>query len=167
MREFVEKVIAKKEPWTDPDFPPEYSSLYDLDLDFETDGTKFRKCSWKRATELYTNPVMFSTLSGSNDVKQGDLGNSYFLAVLDSMSDNIGRIKALIETTEVNSVGIYLLKFFVNGIETPVIVDDYFPIHLKDNQLAFAHSNEGELWVSLLEKGWAKLNGSYACCEVR
>ena len=30
-------------------------------------------------------------------------------------------------TKEVNSAGCYLLTFFVNGIETPVVVDDYFP----------------------------------------
>ena len=59
-REFVEKVLAKGEPWTDPDFLPEYKSLYNLDLDFEADGSKFRKCDWKRATEIYSKPVIFS-----------------------------------------------------------------------------------------------------------
>ena len=83
------------------------------------------------------------------------------------MSDYPERIEALIETDQVNDAGIYLLKFFINGIDVPIIVDDYLPVHMKTGKLAFAHGNEGELWVSLLEKGWAKLNGSYACCEVR
>ena len=56
-----------------------------------------------------------------------------------------------------------MIKFFVNGIETPVIIDDYFPVYHGTNQLVFARSgNETELWVSLYEKAWAKLHGSYA-----
>ena len=56
-----------------------------------------------------------------------------------------------------------MIKFFVNGIETPVIIDDYLPVYHGTNQLVFARSdNKAELWVSLLEKAWAKLHGSYA-----
>ena len=62
MREFVQKVVEKGEPWIDPDFQIEYSSLYDLDLDFEADGTKFRKCSWKRASEIYKDPYVFPNI---------------------------------------------------------------------------------------------------------
>ena len=76
-------------------------------------------------------------------------------------------VESLVETKEVNTAGIYLLKFFINGIETPVIVDDYLPVNMKTGKLAFAYSKQGELWVSLLEKAWAKLNGSYASCELR
>ena len=43
-----------------------------------------------------------------------------------------------------------------------MIVDDYLPVHKGTNKLAFAYSKQQELWVSLLEKGWAKLHGSYA-----
>ena len=33
------------------------------------------------------------------------------------------------------------------------------------NDPAFAYSRDGELWASLLEKGWAKLHGTYARLE--
>ena len=72
---------------------------------------------------------------------------------------------ALIETKRANSAGIYLLKFYINGIETPVIVDDYLPVMGGTNDPAFAYSRDGELWASLLEKGWAKLHGTYARLE--
>ena len=62
MREFVDKIIAKGEPYNDPEFPLEYSSLYNIDIDFEADGTKFRKCSWKRASEIYTDPYVFPNM---------------------------------------------------------------------------------------------------------
>ena len=42
-----------------------------------------------------------------------------------------------------------------------VVVDDFLPVINGTTQLAFARSNKNELWVSLLEKGWAKLHKSY------
>lgn len=57
------------------------------------------------------------------------------------------------------------MTFFVNGVETPVIVDDFFPCYEESGKPQCASSEEGELWVMLLEKGWAKLHGSYARIE--
>ena len=68
------------------------------------------------------------------------LGNCYFLAVLSSLASFPDRIQALIETTETNEAGIYELNFYVNGVLTSVLVDDYLPVKRGTNQLAFAHS---------------------------
>lgn len=43
------------------------------------------------------------------------------------MAEVPDNIKIRIETIEVNKAGIYLMTFFVNGILTPVIVDDWVP----------------------------------------
>ena len=61
-----------------------------------------------------------------------------------------------------NTAGIYLLKFYVNGLETLIEVDDYLPVLKGTNTLAFAHSDKIEVWMCLLEKAWAKLHGCYA-----
>ena len=76
------------------------------------------------------------------------------------------RINELIQIREVNSEGIYMLNFFVNGQIESVVIDDYLPVFKGTNELAFAHSKPGELWVSLLEKGWAKLHGCYEAMSV-
>ena len=73
-------------------------------------------------------------------------------------------MEALFTTKQINSAGIYLVKFFLNGNETPVVVDDYLPCK-PDGTPAFASSRDGELWVSVLEKAWAKLHGTYARTE--
>ena len=65
------------------------------------------------------------------------------------------------KTQHVNKSGIYLVRFYVNGQETPVVIDDYLPVS-SSGRPVFASSREGELWVSLLEKAWAKLHGTYA-----
>lgn len=48
---------------------------------------------------------------------------------------------------------------------TSVIIDDYFPVLKGTKKLAFAHSDVNDMWVPLLEKGWAKLHTSYAGTE--
>ena len=61
-------------------------------------------------------------------------------------------------------MGIILVKFFKNGAETYVIIDDYLPCK-EDGRLLSTSSEIGiicEPWAPLLEKAWAKLNGSYA-----
>ena len=68
-------------------------------------------------------------------------------------------------TKEINKAGIYMVRLFINGTETPVIVDDHLPVRKSDGQPAFATCRDGELWVSLLEKAWAKLHGTYARIE--
>jgi calpain-15 len=83
--------------------------------------------------------------------------------VLSAVAEHENRIRAHFYTQEVNTAGIYLMSFFVDGIERPVIVDDWFPVHKADNtKPCFARSKDEELWVMLMEKAWAKLNGNYA-----
>lgn len=43
------------------------------------------------------------------------------------MAEEPSNIKMRFDTIEVNKAGIYLMTFFVNGILTPVIVDDWIP----------------------------------------
>ena len=43
------------------------------------------------------------------------------------MAEEEAAINARFITKEVNAAGIYLMNFFVNGIETPVVVDDMVP----------------------------------------
>lgn len=43
-------------------------------------------------------------------------------------------------TKEVNSAGIYLMTFFVNGCVTPVVVDDFVPS--KYNKPVFAGTKQ-------------------------
>lgn len=70
----------------------------------------------------------------------------------------------MIFNKDTNDAGCYLVYFYVNGVRTPVMVDDYLPVN-KNGKLAFISCGGGEFWASLLEKAWAKLNGSYVRIE--
>jgi hypothetical protein len=44
------------------------------------------------------------------------------------MAEKPERVMARFYTKEINKAGIYLMSFFINGIETPVYVDDFLPV---------------------------------------
>lgn len=58
-----------------------------------------------------------------------------------------------------------MVYFYVNGIKTGVIIDDWLPVTPNTGKPCFARCVGDELWVSLLEKAWAKLYGTYARVE--
>ena len=86
------------------------------------------------------------------------------MAALSSLAEFPDRVKQMFVTKTINKAGIYLVKFFLNGQETPVIVDEHLPIG-TNGKPCFATCRDNELWVSLLEKAWAKLHGTYARTE--
>jgi hypothetical protein len=139
------------------------SSLYDPDIDTVEPG-KYEKFEWRRVSEIYENPQIFSEGVDPNDIKQGALGDCYFLAVLSSMAEHTEKIEDLFYTNKINDSGCYLVTFYINGVETPIIIDDYLPCY-PGRGPAFAYSRDGEVWVQLLEKAWAKLHKTYARTE--
>ena len=74
------------------------------------------------------------------------------------------RLQRILKTHDVNQVGIYRVKFFINGLRTSVIVDDFIPVIVegKYRRPAFIYSQKQLFWATLIEKAWAKINGSYA-----
>ena len=49
------------------------------------------------------------------DVKQGYLGDCYFLSSLASLAEFPERVKKVFSIQEINSAGIYAVELFING----------------------------------------------------
>lgn len=94
-----------------------------------------------------------------NDIKQGQIGDCYFLSSLAALAEHPDRIRNMFVQQEAAENGLYATRMFKNGLQMYVAVDDRFPC--KGDAVAFARSNGPELWVLLLEKMWAKLHGCY------
>ncbi len=66
-----------------------------------------------------------------------------------------------------NPSGKYLVKLFMNGIARKVVVDDYLPVRVQVNRhgkeayklMCACSSDPTEMWISLIEKAYMKLNG--------
>ena len=103
----------------------------------------------------------------ADDIKQGLIGDCYFLAALCSVSKYPTFIKNLfIEGTNPNNFGhnYYGIKLYVGGIQKIIHIDDYLPIchyYGKSTLMSAESIPKGNLWVLLLEKAFAKLYNGY------
>lgn len=69
------------------------------------------------------------------------MGNCYYLSALSSLAEVPSNILDRFETKEINKAGIYLVTLFVNGVQTPVVVDDWIPVN-RNKRPAFASNKE-------------------------
>ena len=169
-----------KVPWIDKEFPHEKGSLCPCDergewIFFkglrEDDVDNWETYEWCKiddSTDFKEDYDIFVEGATIEDIKQGDINNCYFLSALGSLcsfsktnSDFLEKLFYIKEKSEEHVYGIYL---FLNGTWKLVLIDDYFPYEEEDEnrQICFGSSVQNELWVALLEKAWAKVNGSYA-----
>ncbi|KAJ7589146.1 hypothetical protein C8J56DRAFT_937820 [Mycena floridula] len=145
-----------------------------------------------RVTQIFDKPQFFIEGASSNDLVQGGIGDCWFISALAVVSTADGLVdKCCVARDE--QVGIYGFIFFRDGKWVNVIIDDllytqvpkwdelggteqlmyqndkakYEASARKGTQsLLFARSGtEGETWVPLIEKAFAKLHGSYAALE--
>lgn len=58
-------------------------------------------------------------------------------------------------------LGVYVIKFFKNGRWRYVMVDDRLPASKEMGLIYAKSSNASNLWVSLIEKAYAKLHRCY------
>ncbi|KAA8549688.1 hypothetical protein F0562_001294 [Nyssa sinensis] len=154
--------------FTDQEFPPNDQSLF---VDPENPPSKLQIVSeWMRPTEIVkenhldSHPCLFSGAANPSDVCQGRLGDCWFLSAVAVLTE-VSQISEVIITRAYNEEGIYTVRFCIQGEWVPVVVDDWIPCE-SPGKPAFATSKKGnELWVSILEKAYAKLHGSYEALE--
>ena len=145
--------------FVDPVFRPNDNSIYDPDT---VDSYPLsEKAVWKRPTEYMTGtPHLFVNDPDPNDIRQGALGNCWFLASLAALAESPALVKRLFITNEYNDFGIYKLRICKNGEWVVVTIDDYIPCYYSGGPM-FSSGNGNELWVMLIEKAYAKLHGNY------
>ncbi|KAF2098264.1 cysteine proteinase, partial [Rhizodiscina lignyota] len=140
--------------------------------------------SVKRVEDIYEEPHFIVDGATADDVRQGYVGDCWFLAAITALSGK----KDLIERICVDrdeKVGVYGFVFFRDGEWISEIVDDTLCLKRSDDQrhqydilrlpkdfreslrkgsnsLYFASCRESnETWLPLLEKAYAKVHGDY------
>ena len=100
---------------------------------------------------------LFQGIIEPNDIKQGQLGDCYFLSSLAALAEIPVRIERIFLQKERHQTGAYGLAMCKNGVRQAVLVDNHIPV--KNKELVYSRANGKETWVLILEKAWAKLHG--------
>ncbi len=165
-------------PYTDENFPPDNTSLRNIDpkngkrrkphfLHAETGLTEdiISMIGWKKPKDAFKGQYyLFKDEISLDDVKQGSIGDCYLMSVLAALSQTPQLIDQCFKSKKVNPDGFYEIFFHENGKKKVIFVDDN-TITLNCsylNQFLFALPNGEELWVMLLEKAYAKYEGGYS-----
>ena len=113
---------------------------------------------------------------GAGDVCQGQIGDCYLMGALSVLSRIPSQVMNLFPSCkqkvlenlkykppqEYNNAGVYAVKFWRGNAWRVVVVDDYIPCG-DDGLPCFANlsADSCEFWPLIVEKAYAKLNGSY------
>ena len=105
-----------------------------------------------------------------NDVKQGYLGDCYFLAAIQAIAQsNPAALKKLIKDNGDGTydITLYVHKYFISWNRRPVIitVNATVPVAEGGTRPIYAGVGDQELWVLLLEKAYAQYKGDYGDIE--
>ena len=159
-------------PFVDSAFPHSSSSLY-LDPSHPHDAS-WSDAEWVRVAELFPStspPTLLSAPLSPDDVRQGGLGDCWFMSALAVLTLRSELVFGLFLTPHLSECGACAVKVWREGEERVVLVDDYVPAVRGEVEgqwrPLFAQSRGGgcDVWSLLMEKAFAKLFGCYAAIE--
>uniref|UniRef100_A0A8C5QDE2 Uncharacterized protein n=1 Tax=Leptobrachium leishanense TaxID=445787 RepID=A0A8C5QDE2_9ANUR len=153
-QELRAQCLASGKLFEDDKFPADKSSL-GKDEDVEV--------VWLRPSEITLKPQFIEGGATRDDIRQGKLGNCWFLSSVASLTLNENFLSLVVpsdQSYERDYAGIFHFKFWQCGEWVDVPVDDRLPT--RDGKLRYVKSSDvTEFWSPLLEKAYAKVNRSY------
>lgn len=131
--------------------------------------------AWQRFPDLGavkggTPPAVIASVPASGNIRQGLVGDCSFLSALSVLAEYEQKFRQPVLTGIIyprehgkpafNECGHYGCRLFLNGTMRKVVVDDRVPVRSNGQPLCAHSARSHEMWVTLLEKSFAKIMGS-------
>ncbi|XP_077011748.1 calpain-10 isoform X2 [Tamandua tetradactyla] len=152
-----------KELFRDAAFPAADSSLF---CSFSTPLAQFREdITWRRPQEICAQPRLFADNPQEGQVKQGLLGDCWFLCACAALQKGRHLLHQVIPPGQPSwpdqtYCGRFTCRIWQFGCWVEVTIDDRLPC--LAGRLCFSRcQREDVFWLPLLEKVYAKICGSY------
>jgi hypothetical protein len=129
----------------------------------EVNEKTLKNIVFQRPNEIFNEEIFIF-----NDNNDDELSYRTFVTqILNAInSENIGNIKKMIRSREVNAQGYYEIYFFDADREKKIMyIDDNFPTdktHLSAERHFYSDCDSNEIWLQILEKAFAKYEGGYS-----
>lgn len=166
-KEKINRILASigdDELFCDPDFPADSAALFFSEKDAFG-------ITWKRpkdVVEEWQTPQLITDGVTRDDIKQGILGDCWFLSACAAVSQRESFMKKIVPADQPlcgdGYNGSLHFRFWRFGEWEDVYIDDLLPT--VDGKLIYGRCTDPcEFWVAFVEKAYAKLHGSYEAIE--
>ena len=134
----------------------------------ESKKAKERKIIWKSSRQILGNSVVIlpKEIDYSN-FNQGEIKDCYFISCVNALAQIPQLLHFIMGLTNKNieneNPSNFVVNFFIDGKWEKIFVEDSFPCFElpKKNALVGVNPNNNELFMMILEKTWAIINGGY------
>jgi hypothetical protein len=145
----VHRVADFYQPYSSSPSSPDYVSKEISGQNFQDPALNVYGNSWGN----FASSPLFLDGPEYNDIRQGAVGDCYYLAALSSLADTDPNILRQMVTSLGD--GTYAVRFFRNSQEVYLRLDADLPISYGSNMTYAKLTPDGETWVALLEKAYA------------
>ncbi|KPI83124.1 calpain family cysteine protease-like protein [Leptomonas seymouri] len=170
----VKAARMKSKMYVDTTFPPIMQSLFrpGVDSDPEACLRKPDTVAWRRPQdylpkEWHSSICLWDTIS-PKDIDQGQLGDCYYLCAAAALAERTASIEGIFKNhhwcyvrNQEQKYGAWRINLNINGWWRTIIIDSFLPSVQLLPCFARNRHHPNELWVSFLEKAYAKAFGSY------
>ena len=96
-----------------------------------------------------------------NGVRQGSVGDCWFLASASALAEVPERVKRVVWNDSYDKNGAFRFNFWVKNKWHGVNIDDRLPANWSGKPYSTGRSLNGAWWMPLMEKAYAKLDQNY------
>lgn len=152
--------------YEDTEFPALNIFLFEGDEDVENAQATMKNWEWLRPNEIFTKTTFYDPNSNyNNELRQGPYSSTKFVNAVATLTHS-GHIEHIFADVDHMHMGYVAFQFFKNCEWQYVLIDTKLPFSAELKKFLFSHNGSFDvMWLALLEKAYAKLNGKYQYLE--